>query len=230
MTLTNGDSSNLHLQQMPKEKFLDHTKALEILQNEYSNADGIDAKTLLDSKINGGLTYNDFLVLPGYISTVALPELHNHLLISDPRFCCIRRRFRHPSDQENYPQNTFRLLSYGHSYRALDGHPYGLTRWIRSYTSQLLSRGSSRDGPKSQAIRKWLYPGPCCAFAQDHRRRSEGTEGKVGIRWFPSHRSVSTSGPYLLRCLPFYDYQSNTNNFRSSKTILRTADTHSSTL
>ena len=220
MTLTNGDSSNAHSQLMPKEKVLDHTKALEILHNEYTNADGIDAKTLLDSKINGGLTYNDFLVLPGYISIVALPDLHNHLLTSYPRFCCFRGRFGHPSYQEDYPQNTFRLFSYGHSHRALDGDSHGLTRWIRSHTSQLFCRGSSRDGPKSQAIRERLHSGPCRAFAQYHRRRSEGTEGEVGIRGVSSHRSVSTFGPYLLRCLSFYDYQPNTNNFRSSKTIL----------
>ena len=220
MTLTNGDSSNAHSQLMLKEKILDHTKALEILDNEYFNADGIDAKTLLDSKINGGLTYNDFLVLPGYISMVPLPDLHNHSLTSDSRFCCFRGRFRHPSHQENYPQNTFRLLSYGHSYRALDGNSHGLTRWTRSYTSQLFCRGPSRDGPKSQAIRERLHSGPCCAFAQDHRRRSEGTKGEMGIRRFSSHRSVSTFELYLLPCLPFCDYQSNTNNFRSSKTIL----------
>lgn len=46
---------------------LDYTKALEILKNEYPERDGIDVKTLIDSKNNGGLTYNDFLMLPGYI-------------------------------------------------------------------------------------------------------------------------------------------------------------------
>ena len=88
MTLTNGDSTNAHSQLLLTENIMDHTKALEVLQNEYSHADGIDAKTLLDSNINGGLTYNDFLVLPGYISNVALPELHKHLLTSYRRFCC----------------------------------------------------------------------------------------------------------------------------------------------
>jgi hypothetical protein len=46
---------------------LDYTKALEVLKNEYQERDGIDVKTLIDSKKNGGLTYNDFLMLPGYI-------------------------------------------------------------------------------------------------------------------------------------------------------------------
>ncbi|KAK8240223.1 inosine-5'-monophosphate dehydrogenase IMD2 [Phyllosticta capitalensis] len=48
-------------------KVLDHTTALEVLKNEYSERDGLDIHTLIDSKLNGGLTYNDFLVLPGYI-------------------------------------------------------------------------------------------------------------------------------------------------------------------
>lgn len=66
MPITNGDKMEgppvLH-----KEKILDSNSALEILKNEYPERDGIDVQTLLDSKTNGGLTYNDFLVLPGYI-------------------------------------------------------------------------------------------------------------------------------------------------------------------
>jgi IMP dehydrogenase len=45
---------------------LDPTKALAILE-EYDERDGLDVKSLIDSKKHGGLTYNDFLVLPGYI-------------------------------------------------------------------------------------------------------------------------------------------------------------------
>ena len=80
MTLTNGDSSNGSSQVMPEQKILDHTKALQVLRDEYSTADGLDAKTLLDSKINGGLTYNDFLVLPGYIGNPMAPWSCNRLL------------------------------------------------------------------------------------------------------------------------------------------------------
>lgn len=66
MPLQNGD----RMQQIPilhKEKLLDFNSALDVLNNEYPERDGIDVQTLLDSKNNGGLTYNDFLVLPGYI-------------------------------------------------------------------------------------------------------------------------------------------------------------------
>jgi IMP dehydrogenase len=49
---------------------LDHTKALEVLA-QYEERDGLDIKSLIDSKKHGGLTYNDFLVLPGYIGFAA---------------------------------------------------------------------------------------------------------------------------------------------------------------
>ncbi|KAL1304054.1 hypothetical protein AAFC00_000491 [Neodothiora populina] len=65
MPILNGDS----MEQIPilhKEKILDFNTALDVLK-EYPERDGIDVQTLLDSKNNGGLTYNDFLVLPGYI-------------------------------------------------------------------------------------------------------------------------------------------------------------------
>ncbi|KAI1433497.1 inosine-5'-monophosphate dehydrogenase IMD4 [Xylaria sp. CBS 124048] len=45
---------------------LDHTQALEVLK-EYETQDGLSITELLDTKIRGGLTYNDFLILPGYI-------------------------------------------------------------------------------------------------------------------------------------------------------------------
>jgi IMP dehydrogenase len=67
MPLNNGDI------QAPGSFFgpvLDHTKALEVLE-QYEERDGLDIKSLLDSKKHGGLTYNDFLVLPGYIGFAA---------------------------------------------------------------------------------------------------------------------------------------------------------------
>ena len=68
MPLTNGDATNNPSALLPGQERLDHSTALDVLQAE-SLRDGLDARTLLDSKDNGGLTYNDFLVLPGYIGT-----------------------------------------------------------------------------------------------------------------------------------------------------------------
>jgi IMP dehydrogenase len=45
---------------------LDHKSALEVLK-EYPSRDGLGIEDLVDTKLHGGLTYNDFLVLPGYI-------------------------------------------------------------------------------------------------------------------------------------------------------------------
>lgn len=44
----------------------DTTKATSYL-SEYKSKDGLDIKTLIDSSNFGGLTYNDFLILPGLI-------------------------------------------------------------------------------------------------------------------------------------------------------------------
>ncbi|PYH92452.1 inosine-5'-monophosphate dehydrogenase [Aspergillus ellipticus CBS 707.79] len=63
MPISNGDS----LGRAMKAEIQDHTKALEVLAKEYSTKDGLDVDTLLDSDKHGALTYNDFLILPGYI-------------------------------------------------------------------------------------------------------------------------------------------------------------------
>ena len=47
-------------------KGLDFKMAEEVLK-EYETRDGLSIKDLMDSKVHGGLTYNDFLLLPGYI-------------------------------------------------------------------------------------------------------------------------------------------------------------------
>jgi IMP dehydrogenase len=64
MTITNGDAQGFF---HAKGEIQDYTKALEILERDYPTRDGLDIDTLLDSDKHGALTYNDFLVLPGYI-------------------------------------------------------------------------------------------------------------------------------------------------------------------
>lgn len=44
----------------------DHTKALEYLST-FESKDGLSVHELMDSHARGGLTYNDFLVLPGKV-------------------------------------------------------------------------------------------------------------------------------------------------------------------
>lgn len=65
MPLTNGDAGTSTAQLTPGKSALDHNTALDVLATE--ERDGIDVETLLNSNSHGGLTYNDFLILPGYI-------------------------------------------------------------------------------------------------------------------------------------------------------------------
>ena len=56
--------------------YLDPSTALKVLST-YPRSDGLSAKDLMDSTVHGGLTYNDFLMLPGKIEFPAsevLPE------------------------------------------------------------------------------------------------------------------------------------------------------------
>lgn len=78
MPLTNGDAGTSPARLMPG-KALDHTTALEVLASE--DQDGIDVRELLDSKNHGGLTYNDFLILPGYIGQSFAGE--NYSIVED---------------------------------------------------------------------------------------------------------------------------------------------------
>lgn len=82
MTLTNGDAPGGSSQLLPEQSVLDHTKALDVLREGDRVPDGLDAESLLDSRTHGGLTYNDFLVLPGYIG-IAMPHVLSKSLI-DP--------------------------------------------------------------------------------------------------------------------------------------------------
>ena len=36
--------------------------------SSYPHGDGLSIQDLMDARLHGGLTYNDFLVLPGYIN------------------------------------------------------------------------------------------------------------------------------------------------------------------
>lgn len=67
MPILNGDSLPGAADLLAGGKVEDFSSALKVLKEE--PRDGIDAHTLIDSAKNGGLTYNDFLMLPGYIGT-----------------------------------------------------------------------------------------------------------------------------------------------------------------
>ncbi|KIW19339.1 inosine-5'-monophosphate dehydrogenase [Exophiala spinifera] len=70
MPIANGDAASNGVPLNRDVEKLDWRKALQVLE-EYETRDGLDVHTLLDAKKNGALTYNDFLVQPGYIGFAA---------------------------------------------------------------------------------------------------------------------------------------------------------------
>ncbi|RMZ81863.1 hypothetical protein DV738_g1999, partial [Chaetothyriales sp. CBS 135597] len=69
MPILNGDAATATFT-LGQGQILDHKTALEVVK-DYQSRDGLDVQSLLDSKQHGALTYNDFLVLPGYIGFAA---------------------------------------------------------------------------------------------------------------------------------------------------------------
>ena len=55
---------------MAAQNYLSSSQALQVLK-EYEHSDGLSVHDLMNSKIHGGLTYNDFLLLPGRIDFAA---------------------------------------------------------------------------------------------------------------------------------------------------------------
>lgn len=55
---------------MAAQNYLPSSQALQALQG-YEQHDGLSIRDLMNSKIHGGLTYNDFLLLPGRIDFAA---------------------------------------------------------------------------------------------------------------------------------------------------------------
>ena len=70
MPHTNGDVQPAYPFNFVTTRIEDHTEALDALM-DYQQRDGLNIRCLLDSKRHGGLTYNDFLILPGYIGFAA---------------------------------------------------------------------------------------------------------------------------------------------------------------
>lgn len=86
-SLSSNGSTKVANGEPHNESTQDASKALEILQTY--NRDGISAQELLDETKTGGLTYNDFLLLPGYIgfpaSAVDLTsKLTKHITLKIP--------------------------------------------------------------------------------------------------------------------------------------------------
>ena len=68
MSSTPDDDTKMTTFTPPRtEKMANAAGAMTVLE-QYTRGDGLALSELMDSRQNGGLTYNDFLMLPGHIS------------------------------------------------------------------------------------------------------------------------------------------------------------------
>ncbi|CCJ28109.1 unnamed protein product [Pneumocystis jirovecii] len=79
------------MEELETEEYLSECKAEEAKEKlkEYAEKDGLDVNTLILSRVNGGLTYNDIIILPGYIdfdaSSVSLESrITRNIVIKTP--------------------------------------------------------------------------------------------------------------------------------------------------
>ncbi|KAL1476863.1 hypothetical protein MTO96_018073 [Rhipicephalus appendiculatus] len=106
--------------------------------------DGLTAQQLIGQ--GDGLTYNDFLILPGYIDFNADDvELTSKLT------------------KKITLQAPLGIIAYGHSHRIRDGHRNGALRRHRHHSSQLYSRAPGQRGEQSEEIQAWFHPRPGCS-------------------------------------------------------------------
>ena len=136
MPIVNGDFARDAAPLLSPKPVEEHTTASKVLQNEYANGDGLDVHELLDSAKHGGLTYNDFLVLPGYIGMTRTQSTLAWLTRQRLRgIGCHAGYARH---ETYYVEDAVCVFAYGHGHRAQYGHSYGAFGWTGRDTPQLL--------------------------------------------------------------------------------------------
>ena len=145
MVSANGDGACKPQSSNANGDVLDYSTAREVLEKDYARRDGLSAEDLLDSTRHGGLAYNDFLVLPGYIGTPTMrangiQRLRLLRLTIWHRLSGVGCKFGHTSYSAYQLEDTSYFLSNGHRHRAFHGGSHGIAWWLGCRPSQLLGR------------------------------------------------------------------------------------------
>jgi len=174
LTNFSGDSGN-NCPVMPTDgqQYLDPKTALEHLAT-YKDRDGLSISSLMNSSVHGGLTYNDFLLLPGRIdfpasAVITESKITKNVVLKTPFLSS-------PMDTVTEGEmavamavsNTFlpRSRPWSHP-TSFFSAPWG--NWC--YPPQSIPRSPGGYGPSCEASRKRLHHRPCRFISLKHRRR-----------------------------------------------------------
>ena len=151
---------------MAPESFLDPSKAFDELK-KYPSSDGLSIDQLINSSLHGGLTYNDFLMLPGKIDfsanqVVTESRITRNVVLKTPFISSPMDTVTGDEMAISMAVRNSRRVCLSPSSRTPS--PRVAVGRHRRYTPQSVSHGAGCHGPCREASRERLYHRSCRLF------------------------------------------------------------------
>lgn len=154
---------------MSSEQYLDPKNAVELLKS-YERSDGLSVDELMESRVHGGLTYNDFLLLPGHIDfpasdVITETRITRNVVLKTPFLSS-------PMDTVTGDEMAVAMAVSRYMLvipRIIDA--YSASRRCRCDPSQSECTNAGAYGPCRETTRKRVHNRPCCIISESSCRR-----------------------------------------------------------